>query len=703
MFSGNDKISGRQAFRLLTFDLLGLSTLLIPTVLAGVSGRDGVFCIVIGIFAGLLFLRLLKVAMVDMVQESFSDYLTRNLGTFGGRLVQAGYLIYLVLLAGYTAYLFTALVLNNLLRQESFTLVLITILILTGYGLLSGIEGRARVYELLFWFLLIPLFLMLFSALDEIDTDYWTPVFHAGAGGILAGSYYVFICISLIFLLLFLGGYAEKKEGIFRAGKAAILFVGMIHIVLYLVLLGIFGANALAKMDYPAVTLMSTVRTSGGFFKRADAFMFGIWFFTLYALLNSAVFYSGTMFRGLMGKKKCCWGNFAILVVVLLEAFLFYQAKEAGDYYQLFLEYVGTPFVVIVPLVLAVTGKKSQEKKQKTKKETKNYQTYKKLSVRKWKNAGLMAVVIFSAAFLSGCNTPELEDRNFPIEVAVTDTEHFSEKWLDASEAGNRVIDYSHLKVMILNQDFVENEKSMTEFLELLEKQNEVPRNTYVAVAEDAEKIMEIADVEGQSVGTYLEELFENVSEIDKKAYPTLGTLYQEKENRLETLFLPYLTEEEEKPVVDGYYVWKRGKAAGRVGSETALLSAFTGNDMNEYTLSLEREFEVELFDSHNEIRFSGTPEQRMVEVDVYCKGRVAAESPGKFYSERELEKLSQEYMNRVAEEALKADNPVDVANSYKKIGGYRRDWYELLCGTPDNYEEGMDVVYNVEIVWVNL
>ena len=93
MFSGNDKISGRQAFRLLTFDLLGLSTLLIPTVLAGVSGRDGVFCIVVGIFAGLLFLRLLKVAMVDMVQESFSDYLTRNLGTFGGRLVQAGYLI----------------------------------------------------------------------------------------------------------------------------------------------------------------------------------------------------------------------------------------------------------------------------------------------------------------------------------------------------------------------------------------------------------------------------------------------------------------------------------------------------------------------------------------------------------------------------------------------------------------------------------
>ena len=96
-------------------------------------------------------------------------------------------------------------------------------------------------------------------------------------------------------------------------------------------------------------------------------------------------------------------------------------------------------------------------------------------------------------------------------------------------------MDYSHLKVLILNEDFVENEKSMTELLELLEKQNEVPRNTYVVVAEDAEKIMGIGEVEGQSVGTYIEELFENVSEIDKEAYPTIGSLYQEQDNRMET------------------------------------------------------------------------------------------------------------------------------------------------------------------------
>lgn len=85
-------------------------------------------------------------------------------------------------------------VLNNLLRGESFYLVLVLILGLVWYGLLSGIEGRARVYELLFWVILIPLFIMLASALDEVKTDYWNPVFFTGKRDFLRE---VIMCLSV--------------------------------------------------------------------------------------------------------------------------------------------------------------------------------------------------------------------------------------------------------------------------------------------------------------------------------------------------------------------------------------------------------------------------------------------------------------------------------------------------------------------------
>ena len=49
MFSENNQISGRQVFRLLTYDFLGMGTLLLPTMLADTAGRDGIFCILAGI------------------------------------------------------------------------------------------------------------------------------------------------------------------------------------------------------------------------------------------------------------------------------------------------------------------------------------------------------------------------------------------------------------------------------------------------------------------------------------------------------------------------------------------------------------------------------------------------------------------------------------------------------------------------------
>ena len=159
----------------------------------------------------------------------------------------------------------------------------------------------------------------------------------------------------------------------------------------------------------------------------------------------------------------------------------------------------------------------------------------------------------------------------------------------EAEQAGNRMVDYSHLKVLILEQEFVEDEGSRAgSGSRFLKEKSEVPRNAYVVVTEDAEALLAQSETLGEAVGDYLEEQFENVSQIKKQAYPTIGSLYQEMDNRQETLFLPYVTVEEEKPVVEQYYVWKRGMPAGMVVGEAARLAFFTQNRMMEYALPLE-------------------------------------------------------------------------------------------------------------------
>lgn len=55
MFSENNRISGRQMYRLMTYDLLGIGTLLVPQMLAKTAGRDGILSIGIGMAAALAY------------------------------------------------------------------------------------------------------------------------------------------------------------------------------------------------------------------------------------------------------------------------------------------------------------------------------------------------------------------------------------------------------------------------------------------------------------------------------------------------------------------------------------------------------------------------------------------------------------------------------------------------------------------------
>lgn len=691
MFSENNRISERQAFRLLTYDLLGLSTLILPGVLARTAGRDGIFGIAIGTAAAILYLRMLCALQKDCALD-FPAYLEQRLGRVWGKLVQAGFLLYLLLLAGYTAYLFADAVLMSLLREESFYLVLCLLLILVFYGLWGGLEGRARIYELLFWVLLIPLFLMLFFSLDEIRTDYWIPVFTAGAGSVAEGGYYVFSALAVIMLILFLGNRVKEKEGLFRLGKRAVLLTAGIHAALYLILLGVFGERALGSMEYPAVTLMSTVRISGLFLRRTDAFMFAVWFFTLYALLTSCIFYSGEIVLQLLAKKagqayagkreKAAY--VAAIFLTGATAVVCYRSLEWMERLVWLLCYVGTPFLVLVPFGLYL----SRGWKQKT-------------LQRAQRGAAMIVLLLLCGGIFSGCKTAELEDRDFPVELALSDESDLTREFLDAGNAGNRMIDYSHLKVMILSRSFIENEGLMEELLRLLREKNEIPQSAYVVVADDAKGLQKAEEVLGEPVGVYLEQTFENVSPIKKQAYATLGMLYQERENQNETLLLPFVKEEQEGLAVDCYYVWKRGAACGKVEKDAALLSFFTQGQMKEYQLPLKDGSAVSLTGAHTKISFGKEGEERQVTVQLRCSGELTGARQPEGEEDRRLTGQIEAYMNRLAKQTL-SWHGVDVTNSFRKLGA-ERDGYLCARERTGTYETALTIRYEVVIDWINL
>ena len=724
MFSENNQISGRQVFRLLTYDFLGMGTLLLPTMLADTAGRDGIFCILAGILSTFLYLKLLRYLLKGM-KTSYPDFLKQNCGKICGYVLWGGYFLYFILMASYTAYLFSTLMLNGLVENISFYLVLLLILLLAFYGMAGGIEGRARVYEILFWFLMIPLFLMLFAACREVKPAYWSPVFVADGKEVLSGSYYVLFCYSMVSIVLFLKEYVADRKKCVGAAEKAVWFSGGVFAALYLILIGLFGVEALAQMKFPAVTMMSRVQVTGGFLKRTDAFMFSIWFFTLYAMLNSMVFYSGNLAAkvirdcgGYLEGKKRMLPYLILLLLVYGVAVLFYRNQQFLDCVTFLLWKIGTPFVVGVPVLLCLTGERKKHNK--------------KVRVL------VLVCFLFGCLFLQGCNVAELEDKAFPVLLNIRDQDDFQNVWLNHEYAGNKEVDYNHLKVVLIERSFLEKEAEVEDMLSMLEQEKEVPWNAYVMTTESCDRL---AQTEGELdvlLGNYLEELLENTSGIDQKAYPTLGMLYEERVNHLETLYIPFVDiegeqsgaveDDTEKSQITAYEVWKRGRAAGLVDTDTARAAFFTQNFVDDYTLQLAPELYVKVdaascrVKETEKIGAGGLTEQ-VVTVTVTGEGEIlsgtvsASENPANSeagntetnITNNSYEKMTREkeqiintrmedYLNAIAAHALEKE--IDITNSYRNLGADNRTWYFKYQNTPAAYEKDIKIQYLVKINW---
>lgn len=589
MFSNNNRISLRQTYRLFLFDFLGISTLLLPVQLAGQSGIYGLFSILGGAVLGVLYLCYLSCCVRNM-EMGIGEFLDTGITKKCGTVIVTLLVITCVISAAYVSSVTVSLIQHSLIKEESYILILLLLLVVAGYAICGGIESRARVYEVMFWVILIPLFLMLFFSLKGFDgTFFQTPIAWRPLS-VLKGSYQVFLSMLTMFFLLFFPEYlpdAVKEKGMKRAVQkqmyaAAFAFGCAIAIlaVIYVILLGTFGEAALAHMKYPVVTLMSTIQIAGGFVKRLDAIMLAVWFFTLFALLNLHLYYATKMLKRTINRE----GNKRYVAAVLFLTFLLSLAIGTWEGVECFCKEVifwGIgPIYILLPGVLLLLGRR-QKKKAKPKIRGK-----------------LLILTLFLLTELCGCSVTEVEERCFPMltavdyeseektvgftyvfpmlkvepdaaTVAMDETEEMVyEKtvlgaWKNYEKRLNKSPDYNHMKIFVMSTSFLEEQKQYELLLEKIRDEETYPRNTYVIATEDIGKLLAWKDELNTDLGTYIEQMIENREAEKKYNLPTLGSLIDELSNHRKIWDIPYMNIEKDTLVWSSFYRMEKGEPAG--------------------------------------------------------------------------------------------------------------------------------------------
>ena len=539
-FAQNESISPRQLYRLYVFNLLGVGTLVLPNNLAKL-GKYGFISIALGVFMAWLFMWI-----VSEVRERRKNIYDRSFG----KTAHVKILIYDLIIAVYElsqavflAWIFVKLIRDSLIPDESFTAVLLVIMAVCAYALSGGVECRARVYEVVFFFVLIPLAAMLLFAISDVRLDYLMIKDRVGVdfgiADIFAGAYYVFAASISVFNILFV---RERSVSQIRwsVSKAILTYAGILFL-LYAVLLGSFGKYSLSEIEFPAVVLMSDVQIKGSFFKRADALMLSVWFFTLFSVLNMSLYYAVLRCedfakntaeviptfnknRGFSNNKQLSCdrqkshdeGNsstrsrciiFVIAVTVTLAYIL-----ESGD--EIVKKYLGFLMCIAIPVIVVLT-------------------------------IGLM---------LTGCSAVELEERCFPtlaaVDIVAVATDEKTDKEvvefyynMDKSyepeyaddiktavdsfeERLSQKADTNHLKVILIGKTLRNNKAAYSDFMEYCKTSKKFPRNTYVCMADDINDIFD-------NMGDYYEQKMNKENHEDGEPIITLGTLLDDYTNEI--------------------------------------------------------------------------------------------------------------------------------------------------------------------------
>lgn len=720
-FSNNHRVSCRQVRRLLMLDSFGISSLLLPHFLAVHAGRDGVFSILAGMGLAWLFIFLLDKIM-HRAQEDYLTTLKLAVGVIGKRILLICYLIIFLWLAAFSLYLITNLIRSQLLDENYVWLIMVILLGFGAYGTIRGIEGRARIFEVLFWFLAVPLIIILCLALRDVNVDYWTPIASSDLSGFLLGTYISFASFLAVSLMVFLQPHCVEPKKLARQAKISVLSVGVVNLFIYLILVGIFQVKALATLRRPIVTLMTMVNLPGGFLERQDAFMTAIWFFSLFAFFNTMFYYARTGCEELWKEKKLGYRYLWLVLPALFAGFVwFVQAPGAEQTFYRILLLVLVPFVVLVPFfIYGISGLRGRAGRKGSRK------------------AGALLGILLLCLFCSGCGTKELEDRAFPLAIGIGGTKEKAkvvfaypdvtgpdakedaltkdtiwqseaESFYDAQNQfereSNMVVDYNHMKALLISRSYASDEEQLTAMMQLFANSEELPRNTLLFLTGDEvdQVISEDTDLK-KCLGIYLEQVVDSSMELRRNEPVTLGTLMNQVENQNETILAPILSMEEKKPVITDYQVFDGVKMSGKISSEDALFAFFVNNGIKNASWETKEGKVFEL----SGIRSNRTLEQSsggwLLQVHLSVQANLMNGLPQTTQEKADMkETLEQEITDGLLtflQENKEAG--MDLTNSYLQLPGLCRAGWEQVKPDKASYEKNLNYEIDVDVHILN-
>ena len=302
MILDNGKISERQCFRLGLLENITLGIVVVPYICVSSAGKWHY----IAFATGLLFTFLYSM-IIYFFSKAFPHGMIEEMdGLLGkpGRLIDVIYTLRYVIRASLIILFFAVILREYMLRSFNLWVIIISFIMICGYGGARDIEKRGRLIELLFWWMIVPLILVAVFSVSNVNWELKSVEENANYAGIWSGSYRMLILMSSVETFLFT--LTKVKKNSWSNYLKTIIWIMISVLFSYIFVQGVIGEKWVGSSSMSALYVMEAAKFPGGV-ERLDYAVIAFWIIGVFSVASGYMFYAKEFLRVAFSKR---WNSF---------------------------------------------------------------------------------------------------------------------------------------------------------------------------------------------------------------------------------------------------------------------------------------------------------------------------------------------------------------------------------------------------------
>lgn len=362
MERNNDKISSCQLGFILSVTMIGIGILTLPRTLTEEVGPDGwvvlLLAAIIVFIIGLLMVALMK----KFPQQTIVEINNSLMGKFLGGLISIGFFVYCIIFSAIEVRVFGEITKEYLLLNTPIEVLMITLLIAAVYLVRSGIEPIVRMAQIIFPIVIIIALVVILPILPELDLTNLLPILKTPIEKIIKGIPIVLFSFMGIELTLIFSVFVMDVRNIKKHVALSVWIVWAVYMFILIVSVSRFGLIETTHIIWPSLELFKTVDLPGAFIENIEAFVIAIWILSVFMTLVTMYFSASFILSRILKSKEQNYFVLPILPIVYYVALVPDNIAQVADFMDLYSNYLGTFYVILLPLLLLSMSRLKKKK-----------------------------------------------------------------------------------------------------------------------------------------------------------------------------------------------------------------------------------------------------------------------------------------------------------------------------------------------------